>query len=284
MRNISDVYKLSNGVEIPILGFGTWQTPEGATVEKAVHSALECGYRHIDTAAAYENEAGIGRALKSCGVSREEIFITSKLWNSERGYDTTLTAFERTMKDLQLDYLDLYLIHWPANAKKFPNDWKEINLATWKAFEKLYKEKRIRAIGLSNFLPHHIEAIQKEAEIFPMVDQIEFHPGFMQSQTVEFAKSHGILIEAWSPLGTGKMLSNPVLNEIAKSHGKSTAQICIRWCLQHGTLPLPKSVTPSRIEENTRVFDFELSSEDMQKIDALKNIGDSGFYPDEITF
>lgn len=283
MQKLTDGYTLSNGVAIPCIGFGTWQTPDGDLAERSVLKAIEAGYRHIDTAAAYENEKSIGDALKKSPVTREYLFVTSKLWNSQRGYEKTLKAFDKTMNDLQLDYLDLYLIHWPAN-KKCHSDWDEINAATWRAFEKLYKEKRIRAIGVSNFLVSHLSSLLGKAEIAPMVDQIEFHPGFMQSETLEFAKKRGIQVEAWSPLGTGKMLSNPVLAEIAKKYDISVARLCIRWCLQHGTLPLPKSVTPSRIVENSRVFDFEISPEDMKTIDGLENIGDSGFYPDAIDF
>ncbi|MBE6596084.1 MAG: aldo/keto reductase [Ruminococcaceae bacterium] len=282
MKKITDVYKLSNGVEIPCVGFGTWQTPDGETAISSVKAALEAGYRHIDTAAIYRNESGVGEAIRESGIDRGEIFVTSKVWNKCRGYDLAMEGFERTMSKLQLGYLDLYLIHWPASPERF-DDWKELNLGTWKAMTELYKSGRIRAIGVSNFLPHHLEPLM-ETEIAPMVDQIEFHPGYMQSETVEYCRKNGILVEAWSPLGTGRMLTNETLIELGKKYDRSVAQICIRWCLQKGTLPLPKSVTPSRIIENSKVFDFEITDEDMAIIDRLPNFGGSGLHPDKIEF
>lgn len=283
MISLSDNYTLRNGVPIPCVGFGTWQTPDGAVAIKAIRSALECGYRHIDTAAVYGNEKSVGEALADSGIARKELFVTSKLWNTERGYEKTLAAFEQTLDDLQLTYLDLYLIHWPA-AKGSQEEWARINLDTWHAFEKLYVDGLIRAIGVSNFLPHHLSALIEQAEIVPLVDQIEYHPGYTQKETVQFCKDHDILVEAWSPLGTGKMLSNSTLLQIAATYEKSVAQLCIRWCLQNGTLPLPKSVTPSRIAENADVFDFTITAEDMATIDALPFFGGSGLNPDTINF
>jgi len=283
MNSLTDSYKLSNGCKIPCVGFGTWQTPDGETAIQSVLAAVKAGYRHIDTAAAYGNEKGVGDAVKKCGIAREELFITSKLWNAERGYEKTLAAFEMTMEKLQLEYLDLYLIHWPA-AKGEPSVWQKINLDTWRAFEHLYEAKRIKAIGVCNFLPHHLAPLMRDAKIKPMVDQIEFHPGYMQKETVDFCNANSILVEAWSPLGTGKMLTNETLIKIAEKYGKSAAQLCVRWCLQNNTLPLPKSVTPSRIEENAKVFDFEISDEDMAAINAMPFFAGSGFYPDEINF
>ncbi len=281
MQKLTDTYKLSNGVEIPVIGFGTWQTPDGETAVKAVSAALEYGYRHIDAAAVYGNEESVGDAIVNSSVAREDIFITGKVWNDFRGYDTTIKAFEKTLADLKTDYLDLYLIHWPA--KKEPTDaWKKENSETWRALEDLYKAGRIKAIGVSNFKQHHIESLN--ATIAPMVNQIEFHPGFMQEETVAYCVANNILIEAWAPLGTGVMLANEDLKAIADKYNKSVAHLCIRWCLQHGTLPLPKSVTPSRIEDNTKVFDFVISDEDMATIDALPYIGGSGLDPDEIDF
>lgn len=282
-KGLTDVFVLSNGVQIPCVGFGTWQTPDGETAENAIKTAVQCGYRHIDTAAAYDNEPSIGKAIQECGVKREELFITSKLWNEHRGYQSTLDAFEKTMQDLRLEYLDLYLIHWPA-AKGPEEEWQKINAETWKAFEKLYRDGRIRAIGLSNFLPRHLEPLLATAEIVPMVNQIEFHPGQMQQETVDFCRKHKILIEAWSPLGTGRMLKNPDLLKIAEKYHKSVAQLCIRWCLQNEVLPLPKSVTASRIAENTQVFDFVISQEDMQRINRMEYFGGSGLHPDTVDF
>lgn len=283
MKSLTDNYVIDNGIKIPCVGFGTWQTPDGETTIQSVLTAIEAGYRHIDTAAIYGNEKGVGDAIKKSGINREELFVTSKLWNSERGYEKTLAAFEETMEKLQLDFLDLYLIHWPA-VKGDPAQWQQTNSDTWRAFEHLYQTKRIRAIGVSNFLTHHLEALIKNAKIKPMVDQIEFHPGFMQRETVAYCSNNHILAEAWSPLGTGRMLSNPTLLEIAGRYGKSVAQLCVRWCLQNETLPLPKSVTPTRIEENAQVFDFEIRPEDMAAINEMSYFGGSGLNPDEINF
>ena len=282
MKKVTDTLRLSNGVEIPCVGFGTWQTPNGEVAVNSVKTALEVGYRHIDTAAVYKNEVSVGEGIIASGVDRKDIFVTSKVWNKCRGYETTLAAFEKTLADLKLDYLDLYLIHWPANAKQFDN-WDEINLETWRAMTELYKTGKIRAIGVSNFLPHHLESLVK-TEVAPMVNQIEFHPGFMQEETVKYCNDHGILVEAWSPLGTGRMLNNELLMGIAEKYGVSVAQLCIRWCLQNNTLPLPKSVTPSRIEENTRVFGFEISDDDMKTINAMEYCGGSGHNPDTVDF
>ncbi|MGN1400160.1 MAG: aldo/keto reductase [Bacillus sp. (in: firmicutes)] len=280
--SLTSTYTLHNGVAIPRVGFGTWQTPDGDVAKVSVLSAIENGYRHIDTAAVYGNEQSIGNAIKESGVKREDLFITSKLWASERGYETTLAAFEETMKKLDLEYLDLYLIHWPA--KKGNEGWEQENNDTWRAFEKLYKEGRIKAIGVSNFMVHHLEALMEHAEIKPMVNQIEFHPGQMQTEVAEYCKQNDILVEAWSPLGTGRMLNNEQLISIAEKYNKSVAQLCIRWCLQNDVLPLPKSVTPSRITENADVFDFEISAEDMKTINEMPYFGGSGLDPDNVPF
>ncbi|WP_462405470.1 aldo/keto reductase [Gracilibacillus sp. Marseille-QA3620] len=278
----SSNYTLSNGYEIPCVGFGTWQTPDGETAVASVKKAIEAGYRHIDTAAVYGNEESVGKAIRESGVAREDLFITSKVWNTERGYESTLKAFDVTMEKLGLDYLDLYLIHWPASSSQFDN-WVELNKETWRAMVELYQAGRIRAIGVSNFLVHHLEPLM-DAEVKPMVNQIEFHPGQMQEETVRFCKENGILIEAWSPLGTGRMLTNETLMAIAKEYDKSVAQLCVRWCLQNEVLPLPKSVTPSRIEENLNVFDFTIKDEDMETINAMEYFGGSGSHPDEVKF
>ena len=282
MKSLNDTFKLNNGYEIPCVGFGTWQTPDGETAVMAVSEAIKAGYRHIDTAACYENEIGVGQGIKVSGIEREKLFVTSKVWNTERGYEKTMAAFEKTLSDLELDYLDLYLIHWPASSSRFTN-WEEINLGTWRAMTKLYQAGRIKAIGVSNFMPHHLEALMK-TEVPPMVNQIEYHPGLTQTETVKYCKEHNILVEAWSPLGTGRMLNNETLRSIAEKYGKSVAQLCIRWCLQNGVLPLPKSVTPSRILENTAVFDFEIVAEDMDIINSMPFFGGSGLHPDEVKF
>ncbi len=282
MNALNDAYTLANGVKIPCVGFGTWQSAEGEVAYGAVRAALDAGYRHIDTAEGYGNEKSVGRAVRESGVPREEIFVTSKIKNPCRGYEKTLAAFDKTMEDLGFDVLDLLLIHWPASHHRFEN-WEEINLDTWKAMTELYKAGRVRAIGVSNFCPHHLRALM-ETEVKPMVDQIELHPGLMQEDTVSYCRENGVLVEAYSPLGTGRMLANETLADIAAKLGRSTAQVCIRWSIQHGILPLPKSVTPARIAENAKVFDFVIPDEDMAVIDALPNFGGSGLHPDTVNF
>ena len=278
----TDNFTLSNGVTIPCIGFGTWQI-ESNIAAQCVKTAIETGYRHIDTAAIYKNEVAVGKGIAESGVARKDLFVTSKVWNSERGYKKTLAAFNKTLSDLGLEYLDLYLIHWPATQKR-TSEWQKLNSDTWRAFEKLYKDGRIRAIGVSNFLSHHLTPLIENAQIIPMVNQLEFHPGYMQAEAVETSRKNKMLVQAWSPLGTGKMLDNPTLMEIAKKYQKSVAQICIRWCLQNETLPLPKSTNAGRIKENLNVFDFEISKADMETINAMPYFGGSGLHPDEIKF
>jgi diketogulonate reductase-like aldo/keto reductase len=274
MKSLTDSYQLHNGVKIPCVGFGTWQTPSGDVAVAAVEAAFAAGYRHVDTANAYGNEQSVGVAIKKSGIDRKELFITSKLQNKDHGYEAALKAFEETMNNLALDYLDLFLIHWP-NPIYFRDHWQETNAATWKAFEELYEAKKIRAIGISNFFPHHIDAILKDAKVKPMVNQIRLCPGENQSETAAHCKKHSILVEAYSPLGTGLIFGVPELEEIAKKYNKTVSQICLRWSLQNGFLPLPKSVTPARIVENTKIFDFELSGDDMKKIAAVKDRGET---------
>ncbi len=280
MNSLTDFYTLSNGVKVPCVGYGTWQTPDGDVARDSVTAALRIGYRHVDTAAAYGNEKSVGEGIRLSGVKREEIFLTTKHWISDRGYEKTVAAAERSLQALGVDYLDLYLIHWPAVAKLTP-EWKELNASTWRGFEKLYKDGKIRAIGVSNFLPTQLEGLREYAEIFPMVNQIEFHPGYNQPEVREYCRKNGILVEAWSPLGCGAVLGDPLINEIGAAHGKSAAQVCIRYAIQHGCLPLPKSVHEERILDNTRVFDFELTEEEMGRLDAMPVTGYSGYYPDD---
>ncbi len=284
MKSVKDAYMLHNGVKIPCVGFGTWQTPDGEVAVSAVKTALEAGYRHIDTASAYENENSVGRAVRESGIVREEIFVTSKLFNPDHGYDKTMRAFDATMKELGFDYLDLYLIHWP-NPIRFRNSWKEANAGSWKAFEELYAAGRIRAIGVSNFRPHHLTALLETAEVVPMVNQIRLCPGDVHQETVEFCRRHDILLEAYSPLGLGRIMDVPQLKEIAEKHGKSAAQTALRWSLQKGFLPLPKSVTPERIHQNADLFDFVLSDAEMAAIDGVEK-GVCGIWrdPDTISF
>lgn len=281
--SLTDSFTMHNGKTIPCIGYGTYKTSE-EEVYDAVIAAIKAGYRHIDTAAFYKNEAGVGRAVRECGVPREDIFVTSKVWNTDRGYENTKKAFAESMERLGLEYMDLYLIHWPANKKQFGDEAKKINADTWRALEELYAEGKIRAIGLSNFLPHHIEELMEGAKVKPMVDQIEFHPGWAQLEISEYCRKKDIVVEAWSPLGRKDALDNEVLREIGAKYQKGTAQVCIRWVMQHGILPLPKTVNPDRMAENADVFDFELTAEEMRTIDELKNLGGQCALPDEVEF
>ena len=246
MNKPTDCYVLNNGVQIPCLGFGTWQTPDGDVCVNAVRSAIEAGYRHIDTAAVYGNEESVGKAIRESGIDRKELFLTTKLWNDCHSYDLAMRAFEQSINRLGVDYFDLYLIHWP-NPAAFRDHWQDANAETWKAMEELYEAGKIRAIGISNFRTHHIEALLKTAKIKPAVNQIRLCPGDTQDETVAFSRAQGMLLEAYSPLGMGHIFEVPEMQKLAEKYGRSIAQICIRWSLQRGYLPLPKSVTPSRI-------------------------------------
>ncbi len=275
-------FELRNGVKIPNIGYGTWRVPESQQCVESVLTAIDCGYRHIDTAYFYKNEKSIGEALKQSGIHREDLFITSKLWNDFHGYESTLKVFEESLKSLETDYLDLYLIHWP-NPVKFRDDWAKSNAETWHAFEKLYRDGRIRAIGISNFLPHHIDELLKTAEIMPMVNQIELQPGLNREADREYNEKLGILVEAWAPFQIGEALKDSTICAIAQKLQKTPAQVVLRWFLQNKIVPLPKSVTPERILSNIQVYDFELSSEDMA---AINNITPHSMRhdPDKIDF
>lgn len=278
-------YRLNNGVEIPVIGFGTWETPNDASGVEAIKYAItQAGYTHIDTAAAYRNEESVGKAIRASGIPRDKVFVTSKLWNTKRGYDNVFRAFERTLQNLQMDYLDLYLIHWPAIQTQFPDSWKKINYDTWRAMEQLYKAGKIRAIGVSNFMPHHLEPLLDRCDVVPAINQIEVHPGYQQVEAVAYCKQKGILVEAWSPLGRGDALANPTIKAIAEKLKKTPAQICLRWVLDKGLLPLVKSVTPARILQNVDVFDFQLTAEDTAAIDALTDCGGMCLHPDKVDF
>lgn len=283
MKGLSDAFVLNNGLKIPCVGFGTWQTPDGEVAASSTAAAIENGYRHIDTAAVYRNEKGVGEGIRRAGIKRDELFVTTKLWNADRGYDKTLKAFENSLSLLGLDYVDLYLIHWPANLKQFKN-CDEINADTYKALEKILESGRAKAIGVSNFLVSHLQKLLKNTDAVPAVNQIEFHPGYTQEDTVRLCKENNILVEAYSPLGTGRLLNNKELIEIAQKYNKSAAQLCIRFALQKGVLPLPKSVTESRIKENAKVFDFCVTDEDMSAIDNIEGISRMGSHPDEVSW
>lgn len=269
------------GKALYTIGFGTWKIKD-AEMAPAIRVALECGYRHFDTAAAYENENKEGEALKSGGVERKDIFLSGKLWTTERAYDKVLVAFQRTVKNLKTDYLDSYLVHWPA-AAHMHEDWEKINAETWRAFEKLYDEGYVRKIGVCNCKKHHIESFASHANIKPMINQIEFHPGCNQSEIVDYCHSEKIDLEAWSPLGSGKMMRRKPLQEMAERYGKSVAQLCLRYCIQKGLTPLPKSVSPARIKENMDIFDFQVMEEDMKRLDAMPYMGGSGLDADTVT-
>ena len=282
MNKITDTFTITNGVEIPCMGLGTWQSKD-EIARISVLAALSHNYRLIDTAAAYGNELGVGAGIKDSGLKREEIFVTSKLRNADHGYRATLDAFELSMEKLGLEYLDLYLIHWP-NPVQYRFMWKKAMQETWRAFEELYKAGKIRAIGVSNFLPHHMEALKETAEILPMVNQLKLCPGITQQQTVDYCKKNHIVVEAYSPFGTGAIFASPEMNAMAQKYGKSIGQLCLRWCLQMGFVSLPKSSNPMRIKENAQIFDFELSKGDMDIISGLEGSCGTAPEPDSILY
>ncbi|WP_091609100.1 aldo/keto reductase [Maribacter dokdonensis] len=276
--NITDLtgsFTLHNGVQMPYLGLGTYQSDNDQEVVNAVKSALEIGYRHIDTAAIYKNEEGVGKGIRESGIDRKEIFLVSKVWNEDQGYDETLKAFDASLKRLGVDYLDLYLIHWPVSGK-----YKE----TWRALEYLYAQKKIKAIGVSNFLKHHLEDILQDCKVVPMVNQMEFHPHLVQQDLIDFCAAKGIQYESWSPFMQGKVFELDICADLAKKYNKSVAQIILRYNLQKGIIAIPKSVHAKRIVANAEIFDFELSSEDISFLDGLETGERIGPDPDNFNF
>ncbi len=269
--------KLNDQNNIPIVGFGTYKATEEEGIE-SVKNAINKGYRLIDTAAKYENEVAVGKGIKASGINREELYITTKVWREDMGYAQTKNAFHESLKKLQLDYVDLYLIHWPANALNY-NNWQQTNADVWRAMEELQSEGKISSIGVSNFWPEHLDALLQKANVVPAINQIEFHPGYWQPEVTQFCKELGIVVEAWSPLARGKIFDNDVLKSIAQDHQKSVSQVAIKWIIQHDVVVIPKSTTIERIEENINVFDFELSNEEMSLIDHLPEMGFSGELP-----
>lgn len=269
---------LNNGVVIPQVGLGVFQTKEGAEVERAVSAALEAGYRMIDTAAIYGNEVGVGRAIKDSGIPREEIFITTKLWNADHAFDDALRAFDESLEKLDCGYIDLYLIHWPLPMEgKFTE--------AWRALEQIYASRRTRAIGVSNFKPHHLDELLRGAEVVPAVNQIELHPFLQQRETSDYCAAHGIIVESYSPLmQAGEALEHPVVAKLAEKHGKSPAQVILRWHVQSGFIVIPKSIRAERIQENIALFDFELSDSDMQAIAGMDRGQRIGADPDTASF
>ena len=277
MKNINDCYTLNNGVQIPCVGFGTYKAATGNSAD-IIATAIEAGYRFFDTASFYGTEVYLAEAIKKSGLKREDFFITSKVWKDEMGYEETFEAFERTLKNLETDYLDLYLIHWPRPT--LDNEWKEVCLATWKAMEELYKAGKVRAIGLSNFLPHHLDVILQNCTIKPMVNQLEINPGYTQEAAVEYSQANDILVQAWSPLGRQRVLQAKLLVELAEKYQVSPARICLRYELQKGINPIPKASALERMQDNMKIFDFTISTEDMHRLNTLPQIGWSGEHPD----
>ena len=282
LTSIRDCLVLSNGVKIPCVGFGTWNLTDSETTVDIIKTAIDCGYRHIDTAYAYNNEKSVGKAIRTCGIPRGELFVTSKLSNLNHGYENTLKEFEETMNNLDIEYLDLYLIHWPSPLA-IRNTWKEALEGTWKAFEELYRKGKIRAIGVSNFLEHHLDVILDKATIAPMVNQLELHPRYVQREAAAYCKDRRMIVEAYSPLMRGNF-NYPVLVEIAKKYNKSVAQVLLRWSIQHGFIPLPKASRRERIIENADIFDFKLTEEDIEAMKALETFGRTGHHPDTAEF
>ena len=266
---------MTNGVNMPYFGLGVFKTQDGLEVENAVKWAIEAGYRHIDTAAIYNNERGVGNAIKASGIPRNELFITTKIWNDNQRNATVIEGFEESLKLLQTDYVDLYLIHWPVK-EKFSD--------TWRVIEELYRSGRVRAIGVSNFLQHHLEELFKTTRIMPMVNQVECHPHLVQQPLIDFCQSHNIVYEAWSPIMRGKVNEIPLFSELSLKYHKSPVQIVLRWDLQKGIVTIPKSVHKERIEHNADIFDFELTDEDIRLIDTLDQDRHYGAHPDSFTF
>ncbi|MDP2932931.1 MAG: aldo/keto reductase [bacterium] len=269
--DINSKIKLNSGMEIPVLGLGVWKMQDGQEVENAVAWALSAGYRHIDTAKIYGNETGVGRAIAAGNVPREQIFVTTKLWNADQGYKPALRAIDESLSRLGMDYVDLYLIHWPFSSKApvarklLGNKRRE----TWQAMEEIFKSGKARSIGVSNYTIEHLEEMKNYAKTMPAVDQVEFHPFLYQKELLDYCQKAGIILEAYSPLSHGKKLADPRIAAVAKKYGKTNAQVLIRWSLQRGCVVLPKSTHQDRIEENVDVFDFELSAEDMNALDGL---------------
>ena len=274
--------ELNNGKIIPSIGFGTWKLKNNEETVEIIKEAIKCGYSHIDTAFAYGNEETIGKGIKESNIDRKDLFITGKLWNDDRGYENIINACKRTIKNLNCEYLDLYLIHWPA-SKAVHDDWIEINKETWQALEYLYEQGLVKAIGVCNFKINQLEELIKTAKIKPMVNQIEFHIGVYNKDILDYCNRNNIIVEAWSPLGSGKLFKVEELKEMASKYNVSVAQLCIRWCLQNNTLPLPKSKNIERIKNNLDVFNFEITNEDMEYLNNFRRVGSSGLDSETIT-
>jgi len=271
---------LRNGNKIPQIGLGTWQITDRDLMNEIVCAAYEEGYRLIDTAAAYSNEIAVAKAIAN--LPRDELLLSDKVWNTNRGYEAVQEACRRSLKKLKTDYLDLYLIHWPASGKLYPN-WSDINADTWRGMEALYREGLVRAIGVCNFKVHHLKELEKTVEVFPFVNQIEIHPGMNQQEVITYCMDKGILLEASSPLGNGQILKNEDLVSLAEEKGKTVAQICLRWEIQKGLIVIPKTARVQRLRENFSAFDFELTDSEMEMIDNIPYCGGIGIDSDEVT-
>ena len=278
MKNMYDSFVLNNGVKNPCLGFGTYKAADGKSAD-VIFTALKAGYRYFDTASFYGTETYLAEAVEKSGIDRKELFITSKAWKTQMGYENVKKAFSESLASLRTDYLDLYLIHWPLPEEDC-TDWKKLDLETWRALEDLYFEGKVRAIGVSNFLPHHLAPLLQNCRVKPAVDQIEFHPGYTQEQTVSYCQKNGILVQAWSPIGRRALLDHPMLVQMAERYGVSVAQLCIRYALQRGIVPLPKSSAMERMKQNHDVFGFSISEEDMFRLGTMPQTGWSGQHPD----
>lgn len=276
--NKMEHYILNNGVEIPAVAFGTYKAADGKSAD-VIRTAIEAGYRYFDTASFYGTETYLAEAVRESGISRDEIFIASKLWKTEMGYDNVKKAFERTLENLETDYLDLYLIHWPLPEPGY-KEWKQLDKETWRAMEELYQEGKIRAIGLSNFLPHHIENILEDCTVRPAVDQIEYHPGYSQEAVVQYCKERDILVQAWSPIGRQRVLTEGLVQELAEKYGVSPARICLKFAVQREIIPLPKSSSMERMKENLDLYSFEMEQEDIWRLATMPQAGWSGEHPD----
>ena len=276
--NKMEHYILNNGVEIPAVAFGTYKAADGKSAD-VIRTAIEAGYRYFDTASFYGTETYLAEAVRESGISRDEIFIASKLWKTEMGYDNVKKAFERTLENLETDYLDLYLIHWPLPEPGY-KEWKQLDKETWRAMEELYQEGKIRAIGLSNFLPHHIENILEDCTVRPAVDQIEYHPGYSQEAVVQYCKERDILVQAWSPIGRQRVLTEGLVQELAEKYGVSPARICLKFAVQRGIIPLPKSSSMERMKDNLDHYSFEMEQEDIWRLATMPQAGWSGEHPD----
>lgn len=271
---------LINGKQIPTIGLGTWQVTEN--VESIINTALEVGYRHIDTAVAYGNEEAIGNAIAASDIKREDLFLTTKIWNTHRGYHLVMQSFEESLQRLQTDYVDLLLLHWPE--KTSTENWEEINASSWKALEQLYLSGKAKAIGVSNFMLVHLNSLLKKSFIKPMVNQIEYHPGYLQEEIVTFCKEYGIEVQAWSPIGSGRLLQHPLLRDLAQKYHISVAQLCIQFAIQNGLVVLPKSTNPENIKNNLHLPKFTIDEHDMALINNMEEAGWSGLYPDKVDF